>query len=637
MSRSLLSKGLALSLITVAITAQAQATIPVPRDVPYPGVIQLHVDATDLDRRVFRVRETLPVKPGALTLHFPRFLPGNHGPTGEINNLAGLKIRAVQSEVAWTRDTVDSFAFHLEVPKGVSSLDLEFQFLSAVNSESGRVVITREMLNLQWNSVVLYPVGHFASAIQVKPSVKLPPGWSEASALRVARQQGDELEYLPVSLETLVDSPIYAGKHVKRVELDPPGTPRPIVLNLVGDEPENLKATEEQLNAHRQLVQQADKLFGARHFDHYDFLLAISDHLGGIGLEHHQSSENGVRTNYFKDWAKQPGSRALLPHEFVHSWNGKFRRPADLWTPDYNVPMRNSLLWLYEGQTQFWGRMLAARSGLVTPAQARDGLAQVAATYEYRAGRLWRNLQDTTNQPTMGNRRARADWGDWQRNADYYDEATLIWLDADSLIRERSGGAKSLDDFARAFFGVENGRIKPLTYSFDDIVAALNGVLPYDWHTFLRSRLDTTGPGAPLDGLARSGWKLAWAEAPSEFSRSADDPEARSDDYNYSIGITVRRDGHIDNVMWEGPAFKAGLSRAAQILAVNGVAYKAERLSSAITANKDGKTPLTLIVKDGDAFRSVQIDYQGGLRYPRLERVEGTPERLDAGVLAPRS
>jgi len=632
-SRSLLSLGLSVA----AAAAGAQATTAAPRDLPYPGVIQLHVDATDLDRRVFRVQETLPVKPGALTLHFPKFLPGTHGPSGEINNLAGLKVRAGQTELAWTRDTVDSFAFHLDVPKGASTLELEFQFLSAVNAESGRVVITREMLNLQWNSVLLYPMGHYASAIQIKPSVTLPSGWSEASALRVARQQGDLLEYQPVSLETLVDSPIYAGKYIKRVELDAPGTPRPIVLNLVGDDPEVLKASDEQLAAHRRLVQQADKLFGARHFEHYDFLLAVSDRLGGIGLEHHQSSENGVRTSYFKDWSKQAGSRELLPHEFVHSWNGKFRRPADLWTPDYTAPMRNSLLWLYEGQTQFWGRMLAARSGLVTPAQARHGLAEVAATYEYRAGRLWRNLQDTTNQATMGNRRARADWGNWQRNADYYDESALIWLDADSLIRERSGGAKSLDDFARTFFGVENGRIKPLTYTFDDIVATLNSVLPYDWRGFLRSRLDTNAPAAPLDGLTRAGWKLAWAETPGEFTRTPDEPESRADDYSYSIGVTVRRDGHIDNVMWEGPAFKAGLSRAVQILAVNGLAYKGERLSSAITANKGGKAPITLIVKDGELIHSVQIDYQGGLRYPRLERIEGKPDLLDAGVLAPRS
>lgn len=636
MSRSPFPTSLALSLIAASLSAQAQPAGPAPRELPYPGAIQLHVDATDLDHRVFRVRETLPVKPGALTLRFPRFLPGTHGPSGEILRLAGLKARAGQAELAWTRDTVDVFAFHLDLPKGSTTLELEFQFLSPVNSESGRVVMTREMLNLQWHSVLLYPAGHYVSAITVQPRLSLPAGWQQASALRVARRQGDELEYQPVSVETLVDSPVFAGRHLQRIELDPPGTPRPVVLNLLADEAEQLKASEEQLNAHKRLVQQADKLFGARHFAHYDFLLALSERLGGIGLEHHESSENGTRPNYFKDWAKQAGARDLLPHEFVHSWNGKFRRPADLWTPDYSVPMRNSLLWLYEGQTQFWGRMLAARSGLVTPAQARDGLARVAASLEHRSGRLWRNLQDTTNQATMGGRRAATDWSDWQRGADYYDEATLIWLDADTLIRERSGGAKSLDDFARAFFGVADGRVQPLTYTFDDIVAALNAVLPLDWRGFLRARLDANAPGAPLDGLARAGWKLAWAETPSEFARGSEDGETRADDFSYSIGLAVRRDGRIDHVMWGSPAFQAGLSRAVQLLAVNGMAYKAERLSVAIGANKEGKVPLTLIVKDGDAFRSVQIDYRGGLRHPRLERIEGTPERLDAGALAPR-
>jgi predicted metalloprotease with PDZ domain len=639
MFHALAHKALQLIPLAVALCAStpagAQQNIPAPRDMPYPGLIRLQVDATDLDHRVFHVKQQLPVRPGRLSLLFPRFLPGTHGPYGQVERLAGLKVLAAAKPLPWVRDTVDPHAFHVDVAPGITELELQFQYLSALDKNSGRVVMTREMLNLQWNSVLLYPAGHHASAIQVQASVSLPPGWSQASALRVAREGGAQIEFQAVSLETLVDSPLFAGAHARRIELDPPGTPNPVALNLLADDAALLQPGEVQLQAHRNLVQQADRLFGSRHFKQYDFLLGVSDKLGGIGLEHHESSENGVRTSYFKDWAKRVGERELLPHEYVHSWNGKFRRPADLWTPNFNVPMRNSLLWVYEGQTQFWGRVLAARSGLVTAEQARDGLAQVAASFEYRAGRTWRNLQDTTNEGTIGARGRNKDWGNWQRGVDYYDEATLIWLDADMLIRERSQGAKSMDDFAQAFFGVQDGRVQPLTYTFEDVLGTLNQVLPFDWRGFLRERLDTHQTGAPLDGLKRSGWQLAWAEAPSEFEKN-DDAEWRGDDFAYSLGLYLKRDGQVDSVLWDSPAYRAGLSKALKLIAVNGVAYKGDRLTAAVSANKTGAAPLELLVKEGDHYRTLRIDYRGGLRYPRLERVAEAPERLDAGLLAPR-
>ena len=612
----------------------ARADEPPLRDTPYIGPLRLQVDATDLERHIFRMRQTLPVRPGRTRLYFARFLPGNHGPYGEIERLAGLGISAAGKPLAWQRDTIDPYAFVVDVPAGTSTLDLQFQYLSAVGKDSGRVVMTPAMMNVQWNSLVLYPAGYTSRAVTVEASLRLPEGWRQASALPVAATHGQQIDYRPVTLETLVDSPVFAGAHLRRVELDAPGTPHPVALNIVADEAAQLEATEEQLQAHRELVKQADKLFGARHFNQYDFLLALSDRLGFIGLEHHESSENGVTPSYFKDWAKRPGGRDLLPHEFVHSWNGKFRRPADLWTPSYQLPMQNSLLWVYEGQTEFWGRVLAARSGLVSIEQTRDTLANIAAVFEARAGRAWRNLQDTTNEGTIGPHRSK-DWRNWQRGTDYYDEATLIWLDADSLVREKSGGTKSLDDFARAFFGVQDGRIQPLLYTFDDVVAGLNQVLPYDWRGFLRERLDSNRPGAPLDGLARSGWKLAWAETPSEFEKN-DDSEWRTDNFVYSLGLTLKREGAVDSVAWESPAFRAGVTKSNQLVAVNGMAYKAERLSDAITANKGGQAPIELLLKDGDSYRTVRIDYRGGLRYPRLERIDGTPERLDAGLLAAR-
>lgn len=619
-----------------ASTGLPMHTIAAARDVAYLGTITLDVDATDLDRRVFQVRQRMPVKPGPLTLLFPRWLPGTHGPTGNVNLLAGLQIQtAAQQAVPCVCDTTDPYAFHLTVPAGTSQLDLAFQHLSPLSSGNGRVVVTREMLNLQWNSMLLYPAGHYSNRIQFATSVKLPAGWQQASALQVLKESDKGIEFAPVNLEKLVDSPLFAGQFVRRVPLEAEGARRPVTLNIVADSPDLLQASDEQLQAHKNLVQQADLLFGARHFERYNFLLSISERMSGIGLEHHESSENGVRPSYFKDWAKRAGGRDLLAHEYVHSWNGKFRRPADLTTNNFNEPMRNSLLWLYEGQTQFWGKVLAVRSGLITQAQARDNWAQIAGSLDARAGRTWRNLQDTTNEGTMSARGRGKDWSTWQRSADYYDESALIWLDADSLIREKSNNTKSMDDFARAFFGMEDGRVAPLPYTFDDIVKTLNAVQPHDWQTFLRTRLDTNAPGAPLDGLARAGWKLTYADKPSEFVNTAEG-EDRADDYAYSLGISLGREGRLTQVLWSSPAFKAGLTTALQLIAINGRSYKPERLSQAITANKDGKTPLALLVKEGDEYRTITIDYRDGLRYPRLERMEGSVERLEAGVLAAR-
>lgn len=594
-----------------------------------PPAIGIEVDATDLAHKIFRVRETLPVRPGPLTLVQPKWLPGTHGPYGDPSAIAGLQVRAGERRIAWQRDTADAHTFHLQVPAGVDTLTVELQYLSPTTKDAGRVVMTPQMLEVQWDAMLLYPAGGQASGIRIAPQLKLPAGWQQASALRGHPRDG-QWQFEPVSLETLIDSPVYAGRYMKQLPLDGADTPRPVVLNLMADAPEQLEASEQQIAAHRALVRQADELFGSRHFRHYDFLLALSDSFGGIGLEHHESSENGVKPNYFKDWDKAVLERELLPHEYVHSWNGKFRRPADLWTPDYNrEPMRDSLLWMYEGQTQYWGRVLAARSGLATPEQAREGLAYAAAWAEHQAGRRWRNLQDTTNQAHMEARGGRPEWRDWQRGWDYYDESALMWLDADTLIREQSRGKRSLDDFARAFFGVHDGRIQPLTYTFDDVVKALNAVWPHDWARFLRERLDNH-EHAPLDGLARAGWKLVYTEQQSEAAKAHDEDE-KTTDFAYSIGLRIATedDGTLKSVAWDSPAYRAGLAPGVKLLAVNGTAYKPERLAAAITAAKDGQHPIELLVRDGDAFRTVQIDYRGGLRYPKLERVSGTPDLLE--------
>ncbi len=620
----------------IAASAQTPAPLPPPiaepQDRPYPGVIRLAVDASDVTRHIFRVRETIPVESGALTLLYPKWGPGTHGPVGRIDSLAGLVIRADGQRVEWARDTADMYAFHLTVPAGARSLDLEFQFLSATDDNQGRIVTTPELLNLQWLSVVLYPAGHFARQIAVEASVRLPDDWQFATALEVASTAGATTTFKQVSLEVLVDSPVFAGRHVKRVDLDPSG-PVPVRLNVFADRADLLEAKPEHLAAHRALVTQAYRLFNSHHYDRYDFLLALSDRMSGIGLEHHRSSENGTAATFFSEWDKNPDTRELLPHEFAHSWNGKFRRPADLWTPNFNVPMRDSLLWVYEGQTQYWGYVLAARSGLVTREQALEQLAYTAAIFQHRVGREWKSLQDTTNDPIVASRRP-IPWRSWQRMEDYYQEGELMWLDADTLIRELSNGQKSLDDFARAFFGVDDGQwLVPKTYTFDDVVAALNAVEPHDWAAFLRARLDGHD-GPPLDGLARGGYTLTYTDTASDYFKKL---EARRKiaDFTFSLGFVVGRENKLGDVLWNGRAQEAGLTVGTQLIAVNGEAYDKERLMAMIKAAKTDNAPLEFIVKNGNRYSTVRIDYHDGLRYPRLTRHADIPARLDA-ILAPR-
>jgi predicted metalloprotease with PDZ domain len=478
-------------------TIGAAAVIP-PDDQAYPGVIRLSVDATDTDRRIFRIHETVPVSGGKeAVLLYPEWLPGTHGPDGRsrINKFAGLVITVNGARVNWTRDPAYVYAFHVAVPEGAVTLDIDFQYLSPVGSQANGAEVSDEILILEWSSVVLYPAGYFARQIGVEASVKLPDGWQFATALERAPGNALDISFNRASLETLVDSPIFAGRSAARWELDPDSA-TPVRLNVFADRPELLAVKPEQLAAHRSLVQQAYRLFGSKHYDHYDFLVSLSDHIRFGGLEHHRSSEDATQATYFTEWGKTIASRALLPHEFVHSWNGKFRRPADLWTPNYNVPMRDSLLWVYEGQTEYWGQVLAARAGLVSKEQALDALASIAAYYKVMAGRTWRPLEDTTSDEIINPREIPIAWASWQRYKDYYSEGLLIWLDADTLIRELSHGERSLDDFARRFFGTDDGSLTPVTYAFDDVVSALNDVQSCDWASFLKNAARCRQPGA---------------------------------------------------------------------------------------------------------------------------------------------
>lgn len=601
-------------------------SIPPARDIPFPGTIRLRVDATDVQRRIFRVRQTIPVpQAGDFVLLYPEWLPGAHSPRGAIKNVAGLRISAGNRRLNWRRDPADVYAFHVDVPEGVKSIEVEFQYLSATEADQGRTVMTPELASIQWIANSLYPAGYYVRGIPVQASLTVPRGWQVATSLRPESGGGSStVTYKAVPYDVLVDSPALAGAHFRKWELAPD-----VTLNVAADRAEELEASDEVLAAHRKLVEQAMKLFGARHYDHYDFLLSISENLGGIGLEHHRSSENGVKTGYFTDWASAQRDRNLLPHEFVHRWNGKYRRGADLWTPDYRMPMQNSLLWVYEGQTQFWGYVLDARSGMLSKQEVLDALAATAATYDSTPGRGWKPLIDTTNDPITA-QRAPQPWRSWQRSEDYYSEGLLIWLDVDRILRQQSKGRRSMNDFARAFFGMNDRDYGELTYTFDDVVATLNRIQLYDWAGYLNRRLHAYTERAPLEGIEQGGYKLIYTDTPTDWFK-AGEKKTKTIDLSYSGGFTVStRDSSVTGVIWDGPAFDAGLTVGSKILAVNGRSFDGDAMKRAIVAATKSKEPIRLLVQSGDTFRTLELDWHGGMRYPRLQPTAGGKGTLDA-------
>ena len=629
----------ALAMGLAATAAGAQQTradgVPAPQDAKYPGTVTLHVDASDTTQGIFRVHETVPVKAGALTLLYPQWIPGDHSPTGPINMLAGLKVTGNGKPIAWKRDKYNVFAFHLDVPEGVSSIDVDFQYLSG-RTESEGFDITDRMMDMEWSKVSLYPAGYFTRGITYAPSMTLPKGWQLGTALETASKSGDTVTFKPVTFNNLVDSPVYAGQYFKRVDLTSPGD-APVYLDVFADAPKYLEMSQEQVKVHRALVTQALKLFGSHHYDHYDFLFSLSDQMGGNGTEHHQSSEDGLDADYFTAWNDAAPDRDLLAHEYAHSWNGKFRRPEDLWTPNFNVPMGDSLLWVYEGQTQYWGYVLTARAGLWSPQQFRDALAMTAANYERnRVGFQWRTLEDTTNDPTIA-RRSSLPFRSWQMSEEYYSGGQMMWLDVDAKLRSLTQDRKSLDDFAKAFFGVDNGSYVTKTYTFDDVVAALNGVAPYDWASYLHAHVDTLNP--PLqDGLAATGWKLVYTDKESDFEaqyNSRSQPSRHLYNFAWSIGLTMNDKGQVNDVRWNGPAFKAGVTTGATLVAVNGQDYSKDVLKDAIAAAKTSKAPIQLLMKYQGAIRNVAVDYHDGLQYPHLVRIDGKPDYLSE-IIAPR-
>jgi predicted metalloprotease with PDZ domain len=517
----------------------------------------------------------------------------------------------------------------------VSQLDLEFEFLSPGDGEGSNfgasASATPDLVDMEFNQVAFYPAGYYTRQIQIQPTVELPEGWKFGSALQVDSQSGNTTHFKPVSFNNFVDSPLIAGANFNRVDLTPSGGTS-VHLNVVGDSAKAVKLTDKQLQQQRDVVKQTNLLFGAHHYDHYDFLLTLSDHTGHFGLEHHQSSDDRLPADFFTDDDMHLWAASLMPHEFVHSWNGKFRRPADLWTPNFNVPMQDDLLWVYEGLTDYWCGVLTARAGLWTPDQYRDSIANIAADMTYRTGRAWRSLQDTADAAPLTYYGSDS-WLNWVRDTDFYPEGQLLWLDVDTKIRELSGGKHSLDDFAHAFYGMDNGSYVTKTYTFDDVVNTLNQVQPFDWKTFLRERLDYTGGELPEHGIERGGWKLVFTDTQGQAEKAYEGIRHVAN-LSYSIGLIVNQNGRIADVQWNGPAFQAGLVPGLSIVAVNGRDFSLDSLKDAIDAAKTSQAPIELLVKNVDVYSTVKIDYHGGSRYPHLVRGDG--KDVIGAIVAPR-
>ena len=604
-------------------------------------LITLALDASEAPRRIFHVRETIPVVPGPVTLVYPKWIPGEHSPSGPITDFVGLKLSSGGKPVPWTRHATEMWAFDVRVPDGVSSLDATFDYVASLG---GSTAATAQLAVVNWWSVLLYPQGPKDNETMFAPSLKLPAGWKYATSLKTATAEapGNPVSFAPVSLVTLIDSPVLTGAHFRTVDLTPGQTPGHW-LHIAGDTEASVAISKEDEASYRRLIAEALALFGAQHYRQYHFLLALTDHLPSNGLEHHESSDNRASEHALTEDSAKRVLGTLLSHEYVHSWNGKYRRPAGLVSgvsADYQTPINSELLWVYEGLTEYYGDVLGGRSGLRSPELYRENLALVAAGMDRQAGRAWRPLVDTATaaQLLYG---ARSEWADWRRGVDFYPESELIWLEADVLIRQKTGGKKSLDDFARAFYGPPASGPAVKTYEFDDVVAALNAVAPNDWAAFFRERVYDLAPRAPMAGIENGGWKLVYTDARPELTRASEE-ESRLYDFWYSLGIVVQGDGDspgdgtIKDVIPGAPAARAGVAPGMRLIAVNSRRYKEQGLRDALRAAKDGKQPIAFLVENLDTFETFDVDEHGGEKHPHLER-DATKTDLVSAIGAPRT
>jgi predicted metalloprotease with PDZ domain len=619
------------SLLAVALTQESAAFAQGARGRAAQAV-RLSVDATDAPRKLFRATEVIPAQPGPLTLYYPEWIPGEHGPTGPIINLSGLKFTAGGKTLQWHRDPVDMYAFHIEVPPGANEVHVDLEFLAPTfaGGFSAGSSTTSHLAIVTWNWVLLYPPVAHTDDITFDASLKLPPGWKFGTALTVARESRGEITFAPVSLTNLVDSPVLAGEYFRVLPLK---TTKPTVeMDIAADSAAALEATPHFINSMRNLVREEESLAGAEHYDHYNFLFTLSDRVAHFGLEHHQSNDSRVNERALVDETAERLAVSVLPHEYFHSWNGKFRRPAGLATSDYQKPMQGELLWVYEGLTEYYGDVMTARSGLWTPEEYRNNLAEVAAGLDHRPGRLWRPLIDTTVAAQLLYN-APGEWDAERRDVDFYDEGELIWLDADTLIRQLTNGQRSLDDFVKRFHGAPSTSPMVKPYTFEDVVATLNDVAPYDWRTFLNQRLWSNDFHAPMAGIERGGYRLAYDNVRSQHIQDLEDGRERVE-MGYSLGLRVNTKGLIADVIPGMPAFAAGLAPGTTIVAVNGKAFSSAVLRDAVSAAKTSKAPIQLLVNNEGTLINYSLDYHGGEQYPHLVRDNSKPDVLDQ-IIAP--
>jgi predicted metalloprotease with PDZ domain len=590
--------------------------------------VRLHVDLTDAPRNLYHARLEIPVQAGDVALVFPKWIPGNHRPSGPIGGLTGIRMEAAGRTLRWRRDPLEMYEFHVSVARGVTTLEVSLDAITTLDSAGGGgPAASSNLLDLNWNAVVLYPKGSHSDEVTFVPSVTLPAGWKFGTALPVAHAQGDEVEFAPVSLTTLVDSPLIAGLHYRKIELTKPGEGPLHVMDVIADAETDLAFKPEEISVYQKLVAETGALFGARHYRDYHFLYTLSDQVGGHGLEHHESNDSVSFERTLLDPDLHMLSASLLPHEFVHSWNGKYRRPAGLATPNFQEPMIGDLLWVYEGLTDYLGDLLAERSGLISGDQYRESLAATAAMLDHRTGRTWRPLEDTATSVQTLRMLLSPEWTNWRRSLDYYPEGELIWLEVDALIRQQTHGQHSLNDFCRRFEGGESGQPKVVPYTFEDVVHTLNEVAPYDWSTLLTERVKATSTHAPLGGIERGGWKLVYNDKPNAFDEAAE-KRFKFADFSYSIGFSLDKEGKFSDVIVGSPAFQAGLGPGMKLLAVNGRKWTPEVLHAAVKGAQATNLPIELLVENAQFIRSYPVAYHDGEKNPHLERVAGKPDIL---------
>jgi predicted metalloprotease with PDZ domain len=589
--------------------------------------IQLNIDASEAPRRLLRAHLQIPVTPGPVSLLYPKWIPGEHGPTGPIEDLVGIKVTANGRTIPWERDDVNIYEFHIDVPQGVSTIDVDAEFISPPEAGgfSSGSSITSQLAMLSWNQLLLYPKGVPSDQLNYRATLKVPNGWSYGTALPIESESGNQIIFKPSSLTTLVDSPVQTGANFRTVDLAPGGPIRQY-LHIAADSQRATQITEAQTQHYRNLVKETTTLFGSTHYRDYHFLYTLSDHIAHFGLEHHESSDDRTGEDSLIDEGAYRVDAGLLPHEFVHSWNGKFRRPAGLATGDYDRPMKGELLWVYEGLTEYLGEILTPRSGLSTAQDFFDSLAMEAAALDKEEGRTWRPLADTAVAAQVLYN-ARQDYGDLRRSVDYYEEGTLIWLDADVTIRMLSKGKKSLDDFCKLWAGAPSTPPEVKPYTFDDVVRTLNAVQPYDWAKFLNDRLQSTAPHAPLQGIENAGYKLVYTAERSDYQKTYEGVR-RNVSLWYSLGLSARENGEVIDVHVGYPAFKAGLAPAVRIIAVNGREFSGPLLRNAVQDALRNTNPIALLVKDGEYYKTISIDYHEGEKYPHLTRDTSKPDLL---------